>query len=62
MMMEYVQRFQPIGFCIKTARNIFIISYITLAAPALYNIGSAEIGCPIYEFRTGEVCQDILTP
>ena len=62
MMMDYVESFEPAGFCIKTLRNIFIISYVTVVTPILYNIGSAEIGCPVYEFRTGQECKDILNP
>lgn len=62
MMMDYVYSFEPLGFCVKTMRYMFIISYVTVAMPALYNIGSAEVGCPIYEFRTGQMCKDILKP
>lgn len=60
MIMEYIGGFEPLRFCAKTMRYMFIISYVTVATPALYNMGSAEIGCPVYELRTGQTCEDIL--
>lgn len=42
------------------AKQIFIIAYVLIVTPALYNLGSREIGCPIYEMRTGKECIDIL--
>jgi hypothetical protein len=44
----------------RVFRFSFIVLYLMVVMPYFYNLGSSEIGCPIYEYRTGLDCSDIL--
>ncbi len=41
-------------------RLMVMFFFVMLALPYFYNLGSSEIGCPVYEWRTGEACYRIL--
>ncbi len=58
--MELSTRTEAIHPLKSYARMLVLFLFVMLALPALYNLGSSEIGCPVYELRTGETCYRIL--
>lgn len=58
--MEQILRIGLFPVLVKGVKHTFVFLYLMVALPYFYNMGSSEIGCPIYESRTGNVCMDIL--
>ncbi len=59
-MKELFQQYDLLKQFNRCIRTTFCVLYSIVALPYFYNLGSAEIGCAIYEVRTDSLCFDIL--